>query len=116
MHVQGRPEAFTAYLEQYGNTICGRHPIGVLLNVCSSSSYSPALVTAVKSCQCKLLACCEGKLLVMSRLLLSAGVLQMLQHNQVGHVIRFQKYDQSAQCQSIRESSVSYAAAVMTIV
>ncbi|DBA99827.1 hypothetical protein WJX77_001024 [Trebouxia sp. C0004] len=69
---QGRPEAFTAYLEQYGNTICGRHPIGVLLN--------------------------------------------MLQHTQVGHVIRFQKYDQSAQCQSIRESSVSYAAAVMTVV
>ncbi len=64
----------------------------------------------------RLLACCEGKLLVMSRLLLSAGVLQMLQHTQVGHVIRFQKYDQSAQCQSIRESSVSYAAAVMTIV
>ncbi|ELT96731.1 hypothetical protein CAPTEDRAFT_154277 [Capitella teleta] len=26
------PPAFTAYLEQYGNTICGRHPIGVLLN------------------------------------------------------------------------------------
>ncbi|XP_008481777.1 protein MEMO1 isoform X2 [Diaphorina citri] len=25
------PSAFTEYLEQYGNTICGRHPIGVLL-------------------------------------------------------------------------------------
>ncbi len=61
-------------------------------------------------------ACCKGKLLVMSKLLLTVCVLQMLQHTQVGHVIRFQKYDQSAQCQSIRESSVSYAAAVMTIV
>ncbi|XP_045509274.1 protein MEMO1 [Colias croceus] len=25
------PRAFTAYLNEYGNTICGRHPIGVLL-------------------------------------------------------------------------------------
>ncbi|CAB3258256.1 unnamed protein product [Arctia plantaginis] len=26
------PRAFTEYLNKYGNTICGRHPIGVLLN------------------------------------------------------------------------------------
>lgn len=26
------PQAFTDYLKKYGNTICGRHPIGVLLN------------------------------------------------------------------------------------
>ena len=26
-------EAFTKYLEETQNTICGRHPIGVLLNV-----------------------------------------------------------------------------------
>ncbi|CAK9253023.1 unnamed protein product [Sphagnum jensenii] len=26
------PSAFTSYLKKYGNTICGRHPIGVLLN------------------------------------------------------------------------------------
>lgn len=38
MHLQGDPASFTAYLEQYGNTICGRHPIGVLLNVCPSSA------------------------------------------------------------------------------
>ena len=24
-------DAFTAYLKKYGNTICGRNPIGVLL-------------------------------------------------------------------------------------
>ena len=24
---------FTHYLKQYGNTICGRHPIGVFLNM-----------------------------------------------------------------------------------
>ena len=27
------PAGFTHYLKQYGNTICGRHPIGVFLNM-----------------------------------------------------------------------------------
>jgi predicted class III extradiol MEMO1 family dioxygenase len=27
------PAAFTEYLKKFGNTICGRHPIGVLLQV-----------------------------------------------------------------------------------
>lgn len=27
------PAAFTDYLKRYANTICGRHPIGVLLQV-----------------------------------------------------------------------------------
>lgn len=27
------PEAFHGYLKTYSNTICGRHPIGVLLQV-----------------------------------------------------------------------------------
>ncbi|GIX66777.1 protein MEMO1 [Caerostris darwini] len=30
------PTGFTSYLKKYGNTICGRHPIGVLLNAVSS--------------------------------------------------------------------------------
>ncbi|KAK9828484.1 hypothetical protein WJX72_000241 [[Myrmecia] bisecta] len=30
---KGDPAAFTDYLRQYGNTICGRHPIGVCLNM-----------------------------------------------------------------------------------
>ena len=29
--VQGSPDEFQAYLQQYRNTICGRHPIAVLL-------------------------------------------------------------------------------------
>lgn len=27
------PTEFTKYLNKYGNTICGRHPIGILLQV-----------------------------------------------------------------------------------
>ncbi|CAL1272667.1 unnamed protein product [Larinioides sclopetarius] len=30
------PTGFTSYLKKYGNTICGRHPIGVLLNAVAS--------------------------------------------------------------------------------
>jgi AmmeMemoRadiSam system protein B len=30
------PAEFTEYLHKYGNTICGRHPIGVLLNAASN--------------------------------------------------------------------------------
>lgn len=29
----GDPDAFRYYLHEYENTICGRHPIGVFLNV-----------------------------------------------------------------------------------
>jgi hypothetical protein len=32
------PVAFTEYLKKYSNTICGRHPIGVLLNVSIDAS------------------------------------------------------------------------------
>ena len=40
---RGDPAEFTAYLQQYRNTICGRHPIGVLLN---------AMVNARTKMQC----------------------------------------------------------------
>lgn len=66
----GQPEAFNAYQAQYRNTICGRHPIGVLLN--------------------------------------------MLQHAQGKYKIAFRCYEQSSQCKVASDSSVSYAAAVVT--
>ena len=34
--MQADADGFAAYLRQYGNTICGRHPIGVFLQVCQS--------------------------------------------------------------------------------
>lgn len=40
------PRAFTEYLNKYGNTICGRHPIGVLLQAIAklrSQSNSPRM-------------------------------------------------------------------------
>lgn len=67
----GDPAAFTKYLSQTGNTICGRHPIGVFLQAASRSN--------------------------------------------VGHSIKFTQYDQSHQCLTQRDSSVSYASAAVTI-
>lgn len=34
------PAMFTEYLKKYGNTICGRHPIGVLLQVENTKSLN----------------------------------------------------------------------------
>ena len=31
--LQANAPGFKSYLQEYGNTICGRHPIAVLLNV-----------------------------------------------------------------------------------
>lgn len=38
--VQGKASDFHAYLKTYGNTICGRHPIGILLHVSSAIGTS----------------------------------------------------------------------------
>lgn len=39
---------------------------------------------------------------------------QALQHCRKRHNVKFTKYDQSSQCTSITDSSVSYAAAIVT--
>lgn len=67
----GDPASFTSYLKNTGNTICGRHPIGVFLQAMAKSSLR--------------------------------------------HAIKFTKYDQSHQCLTMRDSSVSYASAVVTV-
>jgi AmmeMemoRadiSam system protein B len=67
----GDPDAFRGYLHDYGNTICGRYPIGVFLN--------------------------------------------MLKHCMTRMRIKFVQYEQSSHCKSMRDSSVSYASAVVTV-
>ena len=39
------PNDFANYLNNFENTICGRHPIGVLLNIINSSQYNSDLKT-----------------------------------------------------------------------
>ncbi len=67
---RGDPEEFRAYLDDYRNTICGRHPIAVLLH--------------------------------------------MLRHCGTRHRTEFVRYAQSSRCKHPRDSSVSYASAVVT--
>ncbi|CAO1625831.1 unnamed protein product [Sympodiomycopsis kandeliae] len=69
---------FKAYLDETSNTICGRHPIGVLL---------AALAHLEKE---DIITCTGGE----------SG----------GAECRFVRYEQSSQCTSPRDSSVSYAA------
>ncbi|KAI1295630.1 Protein MEMO1 [Halotydeus destructor] len=42
------PSGFTSYLKKYGNTICGRHPIGVLLNAVQTLQNSGNYPMAMK--------------------------------------------------------------------
>lgn len=67
----GDPNAFKRYLEEYDNTICGRHPISVFLHMLKNCS------TTIK--------------------------------------VKFLRYEQSSQCKSMRDSSVSYASAVAKV-
>lgn len=67
----GDADAFKKYLSEYGNTICGRHPISVFLHMLKNSS------TKIK--------------------------------------IEFLRYEQSSQCKTKRDSSVSYASAAAKV-
>ena len=97
--VQGKPSDFTQYLQQFGNTICGRHPIGVLLQVVHASKAFARPLTML------------WLLWISHR---DTCWVQALQHTGTQHKIAFTKYDQSSQCTSVSDSSVSYAAAVIT--
>ncbi|KAJ2659739.1 hypothetical protein IWW48_003340 [Coemansia sp. RSA 1200] len=77
--------AFARYLEETDNTICGRHPIGVLL-AAVSSLYSRDQLDAA----------------------LAAGSTASDAPR-----LRFVKYDQSSKVLSPRDSSVSYASAYL---
>ena len=65
-------KAFSEYLKTFKNTICGRHPIGVLLGVISAVSSKDSVQ------------------------------------------VKFVHYEQSSPCMSMSDSSVSYAAAIIS--
>lgn len=49
------PKAFAAYQKEYRNTICGRHPIGVLLQALKASAHKHDLqfLSYAQSSKCK---------------------------------------------------------------
>lgn len=155
-------KGFSTYLRRTENTICGRHPVGVLLSVrtvlcrtvstvlyCSFCAVCVCLVwhgrafsrELVKSIDCAGPDCqplcvrlgsptCFLRLFVYRPLLRGhvtvcrCSVLvffflfsmrQMLEHSQLDSAIQFVQYEQSSQCTSMRDSSVSYASGVVTI-
>lgn len=46
------PDDFSAYLKKYKNTICGRHPIGVMLNVSCFVYLKSLLETLITLARC----------------------------------------------------------------
>lgn len=82
------PSAFVEYLKRYNNTICGRHPIGVMLQVKKtyhkSEMYNPLFFKNLQS-------------------------VQALQSQGYRMSFKFLKYAQSSQCFNMSDSSVSYA-------
>ena len=44
-------DAFSAYLRKYGNTICGRHPIGVFLGMVSALRKENASAASKFNCK-----------------------------------------------------------------
>ena len=70
----GKHQEFTQYLQKTRNTVCGRHPIGVIM-----------------------------------------GALEVEEENEPKGKFKFVRYEQSSQCISIQDSSVSYASAFATV-
>lgn len=70
-----KPTEFTAYLQEYSNTICGRRGISVLLN----------------------------------------AIQTLRDRGQGDWKMKFLKYAQSSHCESMDDSSVSYAAGAVMV-
>nr|XP_015834515.1 PREDICTED: protein MEMO1-like isoform X2 [Tribolium castaneum] len=85
------PTEFSDYLKQYGNTICGRHVIGILLHVKQNGSQPLVLINFFQMVQ------------------------NLIEETDQRPKLKFLKYAQSNQCVSMSDSSVSYAAAALTI-
>lgn len=101
--------AFTDYLRRYQNTICGRHPIGVFMQV---THYAPTSRQWKNIQADDKLAC-----ILYAALCCVLQALAYLRKHGNGHqyTVKFIKYDQSSRCVNNRDSSVSYASAALTI-
>ena len=84
------PVDFKNYLKQFDNTICGRHPIAVFLNVYFDFSSNLTLNKCIIFYQFQLVKYLNGK---------------------TNYDLKFVRYSQSSKCKNRRDSSVSYASA-----
>ncbi|CAI5535420.1 unnamed protein product [Closterium sp. Naga37s-1] len=137
----GGAKAFRDYIERTGNTVCGRHPIGVLLQVWRERGWMGWKVAGldgrveggglgwVDGCWAgsRGVGLGRGVLPVFSPStthspfsaphspLRSPSPPQMAELCPSPPSIRFVQYEQSSHCHSMRDSSVSYASAVLTL-
>ena len=98
------PKAFTAYLSDTHNTICGRHPIAVLLNV---SKQKVVVDWKIDRFFC----------LIYNNIMTCTQAVEDLRSSQANLEcsLKFVQYAQSNKCKSTSDSSVSYASASLTI-
>lgn len=119
------PAAFARHLSDTRNTICGRHPIGVLLQVCTWG----VLCVCVDACMCRSIMVGwgwaqpttagddeEGGAASLHSAHIGKRVPpQMLALSPAGAFkVAFTAYDQSSRAARPTDSSVSYAAALVT--
>lgn len=91
---------FHEYLNKYQNTICGRHPIGVLLHVRFNLYvlyYYAAILTVI----------------FYTWIYQTIDAVRRKQASNME--MKFLNYAQSSQCLSANDSSVSYAAGVFNL-
>ncbi|BBG95547.1 hypothetical protein Prudu_004122 [Prunus dulcis] len=114
----GNPDAFKEYLLEFDNTICGRHPISVFLHLerlCLSmknTSYIQLLLCL--DCGDKFKAFANKHVrdaAIISSSKYNERNLKMLKNCSTSIKINFLRYEQSSQCKTMRDSSVSYASA-----
>lgn len=101
----GDPDAFKKYLLEFDNTICGRHPISVFLHV------STLLLNQCAICYHSLSASSKFVIFLFEPFSITNMFPQMLKNCSTRMKINFLRYEQSSQCKSMRDSSVSYASA-----
>jgi len=94
----GSHEAFLANLRDTGNTVCGRHPIGVVM------AALEVLVSERKEGE-------EGEGSVGGNEAEGEGEGGTMPKGR----FRFVRYERSSDCVSVRDSSVSYASALAVL-
>lgn len=95
------PTTFSEYLKRYNNTICGRHPIGVMLQVGISTLNSLMNVFLFRFFNKTVQIICIKFSKFQAVNALNARGYRMS--------FKFLKYAQSSQCCNMSDSSVSYA-------
>lgn len=101
---------FADYLSETKNTVCGRHPIGVLLGTLAALQSEPP--ASPKATMAATAVASPGLPAVVAA---SAGPAVGQGQDWAKVEVRFVRYEQSSKCQRASDSSVSYASAYLRL-